>query len=607
MTRTGMRIALARAWEERPELFAGLLTCAVALAASATSLANGFAYDDIPIIVRHPMVQQLGWPWEYFLESYWGPDRGNTLYRPVTVLLYALERWAGDGSPFSFHVMNVALYLATCLAVLLLARELLPRGPALVASLLFAAHPVHVEAVGNVVGQSEMLAAIPLLLAVVLYIRDRTRGALRARTVTTIALLFVLALLCKEHGILLPGLLALTELAFRGRRFAAGPDADRSLVALAKLFGALIVVYFAARYAVLGAMLGDTPHPSLERLSHAERVLAMVGLLPEVLRLLTWPVRLYADYSPNAVPMLTSPSAGHLPGLAIVLAYLAGLAFAWRRRSGVALFALLWLPATWVLVSNLVFPSGVLIAERTLLLPSLSMVMLVGLGCAAAVPMLERSTPVVRGAVVAGFAGLVLIATIHSAERQRAWMDNPTVFSTLVVDAPANFKAQHAFGEMLASVGIWDQAERHMLTADSIFPRYDLVELGIARVRHFSDRCPEAVPYYDSVLVRRPDAELALIGRAACYLEMRQLSRARDEAVTGITRGNAVETFRTILQKAESSLVATDTVDTRNRWFRAGKPTSKSDARLRVPVLMMPRDLMPQGRKTPEFVPDSGA
>lgn len=598
--------ALARLWDERPELVIALLTCAVALAASATSLANGFAYDDVPIIERHPSVQQLRWPWEYFLESYWGPDRGNKLYRPLTVLFYALQRAAGGGSPFSFHVMNVALYLATCITVVMLARELLPRGAALVASLLFAAHPVHVEAVGNVVGQSEMYAAIPLLLAVVLYIRDRSAGPLRRRTVVVITLLFALALLCKEHGILLPGLLALTEVAFRGRRFVTGRDVDRSLVAMGKIFVALIVVYFAVRHAVLGAMLGDTPHPALEGMSHVERILTATGLLPEVLRLLVWPARLYADYSPQAVPILSTPSVGHLPGLAIIVGYLVALAVAWLRdRSGVAPFALLLLPATWILVSNFLFPSGVLVAERTLLLPTVAVVLLAGLGAARVIPALARLSPVVRGVAAAGFAGLLLIATVHSAERQRAWMDNATVFSTMVVDAPSNFRAQHAFGEMLAKAAIWDRAESHMLMADSLFPGFDLVDLGIARVRHLSNRCPLAVPFYDSVLVRRPDAEVALAGRTACFLEMRQLSRAREEAVKGIARGVEVSTYRALLQVAESSLVATDTVDARNRWYREGKPTSKSDARLQVPLVVTPTTRQPRGRKTPEIVPDS--
>jgi hypothetical protein len=595
------------AWRDRPELVSAVVVVLVALLATVTGLGNGFAYDDIPIIVENPMVQQLHSPWAYLTDSYWGPSRGNSLYRPVTIVAYALERAVGAGSPFPFHLANVVLYVGAALAVLLLARELLPAGAALLASVLWAVHPVHSEAVANVVGQSEMLAGIPLLLAVVLYVRDRRLGALRRRTIVSITALMAFALLCKEHGIVLPGLLVAAELAFRGRGFVSDRTSDRTLAGLALAIVLLVVAYFVVRFAVLNGVLGDAPHPALEGLSRGQRTWVMLALVPDIARLLLWPARLYADYSPQAVPFLTSPAAGHLGGAAVLLLYVVAVAAAWRRdRSGVALFALLWLPVTFALVSNVVFASGVLIAERTLFLPSLTVAMLAGWGAARVTPLVAvRATPIIRVALGAGVAGLFVVATVHSAERQKVWEDNATLFATTVVDAPDNFRAHHALGELFGGAGAWDRAEHHLRIADSLFPRYDLLELSLARVLHFDDRCPDALPLYDSVLMRRKDAEVALIGRAACRLEMRQLSAARADAVAGIARGQAVGAFGMILQKAESSLVANDTVDARNRWWRAGAPVSKSSARLKVPVLLMRPATSGRGRRMPQTMPDS--
>ena len=102
------------------------LVVAVAILASVTGLGNGFAYDDIPIIVENPMVGALHAPWEYLSDSYWGPSRGNSLYRPLTVALFSLQWAVGGGSPFPFHLMNILLYAATAVAVLWLLRSLLP-------------------------------------------------------------------------------------------------------------------------------------------------------------------------------------------------------------------------------------------------------------------------------------------------------------------------------------------------------------------------------------------------------------------------------------------------------------------------------------------------
>ncbi len=178
-----------------------VLVLAVALAASVSGLGNLFAYDDIPIVVENPMVTQLHTPLEYLTDSYWGPSRGNSLYRPFTIIAFGLEWAVGRGSPFPFHLANVVLYALSAVAALLLLRRLLPRGPALVAALAWAAHPVHVEAVANVVGQSEMWAALPMLLALTAYVRDRQAGPLTRRTVALIVACQAWALLHKEHGI----------------------------------------------------------------------------------------------------------------------------------------------------------------------------------------------------------------------------------------------------------------------------------------------------------------------------------------------------------------------------------------------------------------------
>ncbi len=595
------------AWRDRPGLVSATLVLLVAFAATMTGLDNGFTYDDIPIVVDNPMVQQLHSPWAYLTDSYWGPSRGNSLYRPLTVIAYALERAVGAGSPLPFHAVNILLYAGAALALLVLLRQFLPAGAALLAAVAWAAHPVHVEAVANVVGQSEMLAGIPLLLAVTIYIRDRKHGALPGRSIAAICVLWAIALLSKEHGIVLPGLFVAAELAFRRRLFKADGDTNGSLLRLGAWMALLVLTYFTVRFAVLGGVLGDAPHPALEGLSRSARVWVMLGLSPEIARLLLWPARLYADYSPRAIPFLDAPTVDHVPGALVLLAFVVSVVVAWRReRSGVLLFALLWFPVTFALVSNVIFPSGVLIAERTLFLPSVTVVMALGWMAARLGPVLARSaTPSIRVAIGVAIVGIVVVATAHSAERQRVWFDNPTLFATTVVDAPENYRAHHALGELFGGAASWDRAEHHLRIADSLFPGYDLLELSLARVLHFDDRCPEAVPIYDSVLARRADAEVAHIGRAACRLEMRQLSAARADAMAGIARGQSTGVWRMLLQKAESSLVANDTVDARNRWWRSGAPVSKSDARLKVPVLLLRPSASRRGGRMPESMPDS--
>src|SRR3989475_3193801 len=89
---------------------------------------------------------------------------GGSMYRPLTIAAFALDR-AVDGAAW-LHAVNLAWHAAASVAVAALARRLTNNAGALAAGLLFAVHPVHVEAVANVVGRAESMAALFAVLAV---------------------------------------------------------------------------------------------------------------------------------------------------------------------------------------------------------------------------------------------------------------------------------------------------------------------------------------------------------------------------------------------------------------------------------------------------------
>ena len=136
-----------------------MLAVTAAVVVAAASLRNGFAYDDVPLVVENARVTTLLPPWEYLGLPYW-PNGG--LYRPLTVSFMALLWKLGGGAPWIFHAANVALHALATGLVYLLARRLMAPW-ATFAALLFAVHPVHVEAVANAVGLSELLCTTLVL------------------------------------------------------------------------------------------------------------------------------------------------------------------------------------------------------------------------------------------------------------------------------------------------------------------------------------------------------------------------------------------------------------------------------------------------------------
>jgi len=184
----------------------------LALVSSAIGLVNGFTYDDVYVVEQNPLMRYLhGW-WHVFRLSYWPKSAGGDGYRPLTILAFRVEAVLGHLNPMVFHAVSICLYALAAWLVLLVARRLLPLWAAWFAAALFAVHPVHVEAVANVVGQSELWVGVAILASTALYLRDRMEGPLRTSTALWILLLYAVACFAKEHGIVLPAILVAAEL-----------------------------------------------------------------------------------------------------------------------------------------------------------------------------------------------------------------------------------------------------------------------------------------------------------------------------------------------------------------------------------------------------------
>ena len=87
--------------------------------------------------------------------------------------------------------------------------------------------------------------------------------------------------------------------------------------------------------AVVGELAGDLPAPGLAGTSLPDRVLIMLPVVPEYLRLLLFPARLSAEYSPNFLPASTGIGLRTLGGL-LLLAVCVAAAVLLRRRAPVA-------------------------------------------------------------------------------------------------------------------------------------------------------------------------------------------------------------------------------------------------------------------------------
>jgi hypothetical protein len=388
-----------------------LVVGAVALVVYLGALGNRFAMDDIPLVARNPLVQSISGVWRAFAAPYWPPDFGGHMYRPLAVATWALDQRVG-GTPW-FHLVSVMWHVGVCIAVVALVRWVADDRSALIAGLLFAVHPVHVEAVANVVGRTELMAALFVMLGVYpLWLVAASRGRPRPGPWRCSARRMQPS--CRRSS---PGA---GSSASDGRRAVAcspSPPAGwwwrRSTPPCAGRFSSPMRGFNPSRRRSWRLPV----HPS-----HGRRRTGR-GSSPAAR------LTLRVDYSPTSVLVVSLFDLRLLAGLACFLAWATLLALAWRRGRALEALGLGWIGIAFLPVANLVFPAGFFLAERTLYLPSVGLALAAG-SWLARWPASGRLGPA---------AILVLLGGVRTAQRVPTWRDNTTVTLSILEDSPRSY------------------------------------------------------------------------------------------------------------------------------------------------------------------------
>src|SRR5262249_2782905 len=136
-----------------------------------------------------------------------------------------------------------------------------------------------------------------------------------------------------------------------------------------------------------------------------QRALTMLAVVPYWFRLLLWPAHLQADYSPREIVAQTSWGSAQTLGALLLVAILFVLVATWRKRPVIAL-GLVGMAVALFPVHNVLVPTGIVLAEPTLFLPSVgAMLALGGLGEV----LLERASEAKRLALAAAVGALLIL------------------------------------------------------------------------------------------------------------------------------------------------------------------------------------------------------
>lgn len=169
------------------------------------SLQHDFLKDDFRLIVENQRIKTF----KSFLNSLNGrffsfPDFPYLHYwRPLSLFTFYLDYQVWGLNPLGFHLTNILLNALNAVLLFLFFYFISQKTfPAFLMSLFFSLHPAHVEAVSWISGRTDLLSALFIFSAALLFLLFLEK---KKKTYYILsAICFILALLAKENAVLFP-------------------------------------------------------------------------------------------------------------------------------------------------------------------------------------------------------------------------------------------------------------------------------------------------------------------------------------------------------------------------------------------------------------------
>ena len=350
-------------------------------------------------------------------------------YRPLSLITFSLEQQLWAAWPLFLrgfrHLVNVLVYAGIVWLLFDVSLRLkLKADVALLVAALFAVHPTHVESVANIKGRDDLLMLLFALLAL------RTSQSQQCTTahVVKLGIYTALAAFAKETGVMVAPVITL--LLWQQKRLSA----KRATALSAWIAATIFLIARASAITASGANTELLNNPFVAATIN-ERIGTVLMTWAWYAKLLVAPWPLTVDYYPNHVPLVQLWHPASLLGAALTVALIWLLI---RKKQTLAGFATAWAVAFFLPVSNLLFTTGTLMAERFLLTPSVGLCWLLGL----ALSRCRKNPAALMWGVIALLAGLSTIRAAH-------WRDEITLLRHDVAVSHASAFSNHAIAELL--------------------------------------------------------------------------------------------------------------------------------------------------------------
>ncbi|MBI5453424.1 MAG: tetratricopeptide repeat protein [Deltaproteobacteria bacterium] len=459
----------------------------VTIAIYSNSVNGAFVADDVSFVKENIAIRSLANIPDFFLspkslaagDSEWG----TIIYRPLRTASFAIDYALFGLRPFGYHVVNLILHMASTVSLYFIVLGLFNiAGVAFLSALLFAVHPVHIEAVSWIASRADLIGMVLFNLSFLSYMRYKE---VRSKTwlAASLALSF-LAYVGKETMVFLPGLIIFYDYATRNRRPIS--DTVKANIGSWVLFAIVCAVYMVIRASITGRMStnqgwwGGTAYSNF---------LMMAEATAAYIRLMVLPYGFTFHYIIDPVYSIFAPKV--VVSLVVILASIVLIIYS-HFRNRLVFFSLVWFYLGLVPIANIIPISFSMMAERYIYVPSAGPIIAAGYGLYRLYRYAAERSPGLQRLAAGAIIVLVLIFSVQVVIRNDDYKDEFAFYSSAVAVSP-------------------DSPPSNKGLADQFYNRKEY---------------PKAIDYYEKAIALDPGYVEALLGEAVAYRETGELGKA---------------------------------------------------------------------------------
>lgn len=404
-----------------------LLIILAVVAAYAHTLDVPFYLDDFSSIQENPIIYQ----WQGTLKELWQFAPMRTVGYLSFALNYQVHQFQVNG----YHVVNIGIHILASLAVWGLVLGLV-RTPALksnlsptaqialplVTALLFALHPLQIQAVTYIVQRLASLAALFYIVGLMAFVYARLSQNSLPRILWSILLILCmgLGLLTKQNTATLPLALLFIELIFFPTQL------KRILIIIGFALCSLVVIWSALalsfQYNPFSLQAMESLTKETSTISRQSYLATQFSVLWTYIKLFFYPVGMHIDYDYPITETLLNPTAlialaGHLVLLIISLLSI--------RRFPILSFGILFYYLAHAVESSVIPIRDVVFEHRTYL-PNLGFFILCAWVLTVQIPRwLDKNTAIILSlAIILGLGTMTWLRNDIWRNPIALWKDN---------------------------------------------------------------------------------------------------------------------------------------------------------------------------------------